>query len=266
MAYERQIQLCNAASIDYWCCVPAQVDDDYVRQLAALIKSQLNANLRVYLEYSNETWNGQFNQAAYVNAQGKAQGLPGSNEYYQGGAFTAYRVLQMAKIFADASIAAPRLVPVFAYSGNTDIGEQAVKTVAGDNKWNSGQKLGLIATAPYVEAVGSLSAFKAQVDSRVGEYVSSVVKVAKSIGAASATYEGGCGAWDNAVAFRKAAWSYDAILYWYQQIGKLVNGPICNYTLIGKWGSTAWGHYDHVGQPLSEARGAQAAIDWASGK
>ena len=66
-AYEYAIALCNELNADCWLTVPAQADDDYVRQLAALIKVQLNPNLKLYLEYSNELWNfspafGQSNQ------------------------------------------------------------------------------------------------------------------------------------------------------------------------------------------------------------
>jgi hypothetical protein len=56
-AYEYAIALCNELNADCWLTVPALADDDYVRQLAALIKVQLNPNLKVYLEYSNELWN-----------------------------------------------------------------------------------------------------------------------------------------------------------------------------------------------------------------
>ncbi|MFZ4623078.1 MAG: hypothetical protein ACOYNF_02475, partial [Rhodoferax sp.] len=37
-------------------------DDDYVRQLATLLKSQLNVGSKIYVEYSNEVWNGIFSQ------------------------------------------------------------------------------------------------------------------------------------------------------------------------------------------------------------
>jgi hypothetical protein len=56
-AYEYAIALCNELNADCWLTVPAQADDDYVRQLAALVKAQLNPDLKLYLEYSNELWN-----------------------------------------------------------------------------------------------------------------------------------------------------------------------------------------------------------------
>jgi hypothetical protein len=56
-AYEYAIALCNELNADCWLIVPAQANDNYVRQLAELVKAQLNPNLKLYLEYSNELWN-----------------------------------------------------------------------------------------------------------------------------------------------------------------------------------------------------------------
>ena len=41
-----------------------QADDDYVRQLAGLLRRELPATTRLYVEYSNEVWNAQFAQHA----------------------------------------------------------------------------------------------------------------------------------------------------------------------------------------------------------
>lgn len=56
-AYEYAIALCNELGADCWLNVPVHADDDYVRQLATLVKSQLSPKLKVYIEYSNELWN-----------------------------------------------------------------------------------------------------------------------------------------------------------------------------------------------------------------
>lgn len=54
-----------------WLNVPHQADDDYVRQLAMLCKARIgDAPVPLYLEYSNEIWNGQFKQFAWVSAKG----------------------------------------------------------------------------------------------------------------------------------------------------------------------------------------------------
>ena len=55
--YEFAIALCNATQKDLWLNVPLFADNDYVNQLAALVRNQLNPSLNVYVEYSNEIWN-----------------------------------------------------------------------------------------------------------------------------------------------------------------------------------------------------------------
>jgi hypothetical protein len=65
--YEIQVELCNELGCDYWICVPHLATDDYVEQLIALVESQLDEGLRIWVEYSNEVWNWQFTQAHYAN-------------------------------------------------------------------------------------------------------------------------------------------------------------------------------------------------------
>jgi hypothetical protein len=70
IAWEYAIMLANTLHADMWINIPAQVDDNYVQQLASLIKNGdtvngvnyagLNPDLNVYIEYSNETWNAGF--------------------------------------------------------------------------------------------------------------------------------------------------------------------------------------------------------------
>jgi hypothetical protein len=65
--YEFQIQLCNELKRDAWITVPHLADDDYVRNLAKLVEQKLSPELRVWVEYSNEVWNGSFQQYRYAN-------------------------------------------------------------------------------------------------------------------------------------------------------------------------------------------------------
>jgi hypothetical protein len=66
---------------DPWVTLPHQADDDYIKQFAALAKNRLDPNLKVYVEYSNETWNAQFGQYHWILAQAKAEwaSRPGSD-------------------------------------------------------------------------------------------------------------------------------------------------------------------------------------------
>ena len=62
VAWEHCIALCDQTKKDIWINVPIAADDDYVRQLATLLRSSLDPSLRIYVEYSNEVWNGGFPQ------------------------------------------------------------------------------------------------------------------------------------------------------------------------------------------------------------
>jgi Secretion system C-terminal sorting domain len=61
--WEIIVALANETNKDLWICVPLKADDNYVQQLANLIKNGangypgLNPNLKLYIEYSNELWN-----------------------------------------------------------------------------------------------------------------------------------------------------------------------------------------------------------------
>lgn len=63
--YERWIELCNMMQADAWICVPHLADEDYIIQMATLFKTQLDPDLKIYVEYSNELWNWIFDQAHY---------------------------------------------------------------------------------------------------------------------------------------------------------------------------------------------------------
>lgn len=68
-AWEYAIQLANETGKDAWINIPVKASDDYVRQLALLIRDGGNGfpplapERKLYVEYSNELWNGGFGQA-----------------------------------------------------------------------------------------------------------------------------------------------------------------------------------------------------------
>jgi hypothetical protein len=54
--YEDMIELANEAQKDMWINIPALANANYVQNLAQLIYNNLDPNLNVYVEYSDETW------------------------------------------------------------------------------------------------------------------------------------------------------------------------------------------------------------------
>ncbi len=60
------IDLCNRLGVDAWFNVPHRATDDYIEQLARLVKDNLDPHLKVYCEYSNELWNWGFVQSHWM--------------------------------------------------------------------------------------------------------------------------------------------------------------------------------------------------------
>lgn len=96
VALEHVISLVNEMKVDLWINIPHQADDDFIRQMATLIKTTMNQYSKVYVEYSNETWNNTFDQAAYVQNTGFSLGL--SDDYWQAG--NAYHVLRSTQAWS----------------------------------------------------------------------------------------------------------------------------------------------------------------------
>lgn len=56
-SWKSAIDVANASHTDMWINIPVMATDDYVKSLAALIKSKLDPGLHVYVEWSDEIWN-----------------------------------------------------------------------------------------------------------------------------------------------------------------------------------------------------------------
>lgn len=83
--YELAVELGNVAGKDVWLNVPALADDDFVRQLGALVRERLRPDLNCYVEYSNEVWNGMFQQFKQNQAAAEAEVAAGESTLNDGG-------------------------------------------------------------------------------------------------------------------------------------------------------------------------------------
>lgn len=102
VALEWMIDLCNRAKVDPWFCMPHLADDDFVRRFAQMAKERLDPKLKIYIEYSNEVWNGQFAQSEYAGQRGVEMGLgPKERPWEAGWHFTAVRSLEIFRIWEE---------------------------------------------------------------------------------------------------------------------------------------------------------------------
>ncbi len=83
VAIEIMIQLANMTKVDPWFCVPHRATPEYMTEFAKLVKAKLDPSLKVYLEYSNEVWNWQFQQAHWM-LQCRVAAEPLAGEQFSG--------------------------------------------------------------------------------------------------------------------------------------------------------------------------------------
>lgn len=139
--------LCDLAGrleADPWFCMPHLADDDYIRRFATQVKELLPADRKIYIEYSNEVWNGQFPQSRYAGEQGIKLGLA-EKPWEAAWKYTGVRSKQIFAIWEEVFGGRQRLVRVLAtQAANPYVSRQVV--TAGD-AYKSADAL---AVAPYM--------------------------------------------------------------------------------------------------------------------
>jgi hypothetical protein len=70
MPIETMVELANELNTSPWFNIPHKADDDYIKQFATLARDTLSPHNKIYVELSNEVWNGIFTQANYALQQG----------------------------------------------------------------------------------------------------------------------------------------------------------------------------------------------------
>ncbi|MBT4518806.1 MAG: hypothetical protein HOC23_02275 [Halieaceae bacterium] len=116
VAYEYIIQIANEANSDLWLNIQHGATDEHMRELAKLVRATLKSNLNIYLELSNEVWNGSgpYPQYQWAIDNGLTLGLD-ADPMLAGGKFLVQRSLEMVKIFNDEFAGdEARLIPLVA--------------------------------------------------------------------------------------------------------------------------------------------------------
>ena len=152
---EIAVQLANAVSADAWMNVPVMADDNFIRQMATLVHSQLGSVQKIYVELSNEVWNASFSQSKYAADQGKALWPKRSSrfgDYEYNRQWFGMRTAQMCDVWRSVWRSDPRLVCV--------LGAQAAWSFSAIEAlkcpyWNegapcSGHAIDAVAVAPYL--------------------------------------------------------------------------------------------------------------------
>lgn len=202
VAIEIMVELCNRLGIPPWFTMPHLADDDYVRNFAQLVKTTLQPQIPVYVEYSNEVWNGLFEQAQYASREGLSLGLS-ANPYEAGLRFYSQRSSDVISIWEDVfAEERDRVVGVYATHGVNAWTSEVVLS------WQDASKYcDVLAIAPYFGgAMGNrdnaptvskwnldrlFEALAAEVDGENRDYIRRQAEISNRFGVPLIAYEGG---------------------------------------------------------------------------
>jgi len=164
---EVMVALANKSTTDPWFSMPHLATDDYVRNFATYVKNNLNPNLKVYVEYTNESWNYTFNQIKYIQEQGKKE-FPSLDPVTAGWDWFSKRTTQITKIWDQVfGSDKDRVIGVMAaQSANVYSSQRLVSYAwAGANKpTHQATGIDAIAIAPYFGYYLGSSKFAPQVE------------------------------------------------------------------------------------------------------
>jgi hypothetical protein len=229
----------------------------------------LAADRRLYLEYSNETWNGIFKQAPYCEEQGVALALH-TDKRTAGVRYHAWAAIRMFRagelVFGAES---PQLVKVLAAHSANIYGAQQQQAVMADAKLNPhAVKASVIAIAPYFghkvdgEAADAADALRAEI-AKVSEQVAKYRKLAEDSGLRLFAYEGGQHVHTNAKRINRDPAMHGLYQEYLQAMSRHIE-HFSHYAHVGQAGDKgAWGCIEFTGQPIEEAHKYRALVQWS---
>ena len=278
VAIEWMIDLCNRLDADMWICIPHKAEWDYSRELAELIKAQLKPGLHVYVEYSNETWNGSFSQTQYCIDQGVKLNLPGQdmkpgeNKWYCGWAYHVYAAVRhfenFEKVFSGED--RKRLVTVLAgQTGNSAVVRHHLAVLKDKTVNPSGIKPDAYAVAPYFghkvngNAPDVFDQLRKDTRERVVPNVKRHAEALAGTGIKLIAYEGGQHVLDNSVIPNRQDEMYKVYLEYLDAMDDYMDGVFCHYVHVGVGPPRhMWGALDKTGQDKAEAPKYRAIVDY----
>jgi hypothetical protein len=277
VAYEWWIDLCNRTQTDMWVCMPHGADDNFIRQLAIMVRDSLNPSLKCYLELSNEVWNFRV-QKDYCATKGVETGLATvandvSAMYYQ-----AHRSTEMWKIWMDE------------WAGEK---ERIIKVLAGHsaNSWRMRQHFDFLnsdknylnlfpdayAIAPYFgnNTTGNdPNIFQILENYILTEAVNGKVPIVQNVLSHYAflqdyeidliCYEGGQHITNMALSANRDPRMYDMYEIYLDTIQHYIS-HFSHYLHVGSFSDGGcWGAMEYTGQDISAAHKYRALVDYAN--
>jgi hypothetical protein len=140
---ELLVDLANRLEADPWFCIPHLADDDFVRRFATLVRDRLARGRTAWVEYSNEVWNGQFDQHKHAESQGQNRRL-GSDPFESSLHYAAQRSAEIFQIWEQVLGGTQRLCRVVpGWAGNPEASGKVLRFR------DCGRRGDVLAVAPY---------------------------------------------------------------------------------------------------------------------
>ncbi len=153
MPYEDVVEISNLTGVDPWITIPYLASDDYVRATAALFNS-LEEERRLYVEYSNETWNPAYPATrAYMLEMGEvltSSDIPEVAEFEAIHRYHAFRSLEIWEIFEEVLEESAQLVRVHGSQSDPFTADLVRDAYASDLVNPDGIQPDVIAIAAYI--------------------------------------------------------------------------------------------------------------------
>lgn len=225
----------------------------------------LNSGLKVYVEYSNETWNGSFTQNAYCKAEGAALSLD-ANADRAGYKFHAWAALRLWRGFELVyGHNSPTVVRVLAgWVGQLLMSAMEFQVVENTTQNPWGITASAIAIAPYI---GHSATTIDQLAADVPGIVASVRAARTAANQKSVqlfAYEGGQHVLSGADQVNANSRMYTIYRAYLDSINPSFH-LFSHYAHVGGWGSGgAWGSMQFTGQSPSIAHKYRALRDFAA--
>ena len=132
---EIMVELANQTDANPWFTMPHLATDEYIENFANYVKENLEPDLEVYVEYSNEVWNRGFQQARWADEQAQ-QEWPGSD--LNGNDWYSKRTTEVVEIWDEVFAQdSEKVIGVMsAQAANLAVGEQVL-----DYNWSDDPSL-----------------------------------------------------------------------------------------------------------------------------
>lgn len=290
MALYWMIDLCNRTQSDLWFCLPELTRKDYWQNAAQLIKTNLDTNLKVFVEYSNETFNGQFSAHQTCIDSGKVDNLWFPNdegtswgETRLAGRYATYQAIRIWETFTEVfgEETDSRLVKVLAGQAGNDWWCAILANALNHETINPNNTLpDVFAIAPYVGVSnGAASNVLELMRTEMVTSEQNIKNVRKVLNGTSqwqgqmpahpdlnnipmVCYEAGQHIVNNSASFAVNPDAYTWYMEYLDMLSQYMEGPMVHYTHSGAWGNMAWGAKNDIGQPAGEAPKFIALNNW----